>query len=384
MVFGDWRMGATKVMTLLTLKTECWKQLPWLLIGLAATNEEDARKVANAILDKWAVDPRREVHHRITWQLLQPGSQFVNQLQDFADGRPRDQLSRRFLTEVAKYRFIPIVETTIEEKHARVSQGWRQHYISPVRVSLCNRMPMLERLILKEQIQVPELLEAFTSVRQLRLVPGLLNVETHHLLLDRSNLSSQYLRNIIMSIVYQTNLESMFHSTATAKRHHKRRKDQLDRAAAKLVGAPKLPVFDKMMRDLMQGHLMKTSKPGLTYSAPRSILDHVALCPTLGQPRTAPAAEALAENPGIDIDEDVHAIGFFQIVLANPSAKKTVPIAIGSGGKIPARSLAVTFHTVVGSAGDSPVVMSRPLSRGDYPDANFLLLGFKDSQMMMR
>lgn len=57
---------------------------------------------------------------------------------------PLRELGAFFVSEVAKLRFVIVVETTIENKHARVTLARRTHAIGPVIVSLTNRILMLD------------------------------------------------------------------------------------------------------------------------------------------------------------------------------------------------------------------------------------------------
>ena len=66
-LLDDCRAGQTFMMALLKLKTAFWTQLTWILVGLAHGDETVARQLARKAVAKFAEDPRREVHHRLTW-----------------------------------------------------------------------------------------------------------------------------------------------------------------------------------------------------------------------------------------------------------------------------------------------------------------------------
>lgn len=172
-LMNDFEHGKSVVMALLELKTSYWELLPWSLCGLAATDCEKARAVAAKVLRQWESDPRPEAHHWLTVRLM-PREAFVADLRRLASGVAYDTLSLAFREQVAVFRFIPTVETTVEEKHARVAQARKRHYISPVRVSMMNRMPLLERLILKQALDIPRFLQLFTEVGKPRLLWALM------------------------------------------------------------------------------------------------------------------------------------------------------------------------------------------------------------------
>eukprot|EP00959_Pyramimonas_sp_CCMP1952_P057638 1203190-Pyramimonas_sp.AAC.1 len=118
---------------LLGVKCAYWKALPWTLIGLAQLDEERARQSGQLSLDQFAKAPSAPpAQHRITWKLLQPGAPFRIELEKFVGGASRWSLASHFQEQVAAFFFVPVVETTIEEKHSRVSQENRRHHIGPV------------------------------------------------------------------------------------------------------------------------------------------------------------------------------------------------------------------------------------------------------------
>ena len=127
------------VSTVLITKLQYWQQLPWVFAGLAAASEEKTREIGARILVMWNTEPRRQARHRLTWKLLKPASKFILQLQAFVNGLARMECGVAFLEEVATCMLWPTAETTVEEKHGRVSTAKRKHYIALVRVSLSNR-----------------------------------------------------------------------------------------------------------------------------------------------------------------------------------------------------------------------------------------------------
>jgi len=141
----DLRSGQAHLMGLLQIKTQFWKALPWCLVGLASTSDQAARRAAAHCIAQFEKDPRQEAHHRLTWFWMQPGGRLRVGLDLFATTSiPLRELGAFFVSEVAKLRFVIVVETTIENKHARVTLARRTHAIGPVIVSLTNRILMLD------------------------------------------------------------------------------------------------------------------------------------------------------------------------------------------------------------------------------------------------
>ena len=72
-----------------------------------------------------------------------PRSNLVQELERFVAGIPRESLAT-VMHVGGIMRFIPVNETTIEAKHARVSLQMGKHAIGEVLVSLSNRLPLLD------------------------------------------------------------------------------------------------------------------------------------------------------------------------------------------------------------------------------------------------
>jgi hypothetical protein len=160
---------------LLKLKTAYLENLPWLFCALAHPNEAVARDYASRIRDSWLLNPHPEMHHRVTADLMQ-NEEFMAGLEAFINGTPRSECNVVFRERIAAFRFVPVVETSIESKHARTTLARRMHHLGPVRISLANRLPFLERAVRVGHISPVSLLEQFHKARSLALVPGCFRV----------------------------------------------------------------------------------------------------------------------------------------------------------------------------------------------------------------
>jgi hypothetical protein len=161
------------MLVLLKLKTAHLDKLPWLFCGLAHTDEQIARSIASRIRELWQHDPRQHVHHRLTWSLMHPGSPFADELDKFIDGAALADLSEAFQSRVAGWRFVPVVETSIEGKHAKTSLAKKSHHIGPVRLSLANRLPFLDRSLRAGHIDPHQLLAKFHEARTIGNAAGI-------------------------------------------------------------------------------------------------------------------------------------------------------------------------------------------------------------------
>ena len=166
----DFLAGQTHMMALLKLKTGHWLTLPWKLAGLAVQSETIAREVGKSCLHDFGLHPLKEAHHRVTWSLLQPCSEFRTALQLFVDGQSRDTCGgRAWMMQLAIFRCMPVVERSIESKHAKVSLAERAGRGLPpgCRVSLANRLPMMRQWLVQEQVAVEDIVHRFSAARNL-------------------------------------------------------------------------------------------------------------------------------------------------------------------------------------------------------------------------
>ena len=99
---------------LLTTKLDHWSRLPWVLCGLAHSDEGRARRLAGEIRAMLDNAPEADLHHRLTRRFLEGAMR--DELCRFADGTAFADLSLEFRAAVAPLRFIPVTETTIESR----------------------------------------------------------------------------------------------------------------------------------------------------------------------------------------------------------------------------------------------------------------------------
>ena len=125
---GDLELCRSRMTLTLQTKLDYFQRLPWLLAGCAALDEDVARCLAKKALALYDQSPNAALQHPRSHQLLQQGSAFREGLVQFAAGAARSSLS-----------------------HAKVAQANRTHSLGPVKVSLQNRMPMLERRLRADQ-----------------------------------------------------------------------------------------------------------------------------------------------------------------------------------------------------------------------------------------
>ena len=204
-------LAAASALAVFRLKTEFWQVLPWLFVGLACVDEEEARRIAVRIVEAWNLDPRKAAHGKITWQLMRGGAKFKAELMKFISCISRAHLSvKHFLKWVAIWRLIPIVEHTIEEKHSRVAVQSRTRRIGPTRVSLCNRLPMFVRLLLRKQLDMKKFIRHSGQARHINRIAGSLGLECHPTLLKKRKAKNTALIPFLSRAIYHCDEETMF------------------------------------------------------------------------------------------------------------------------------------------------------------------------------
>eukprot|EP00971_Amphidinium_carterae_P341654 6480569-Amphidinium_carterae.3 len=131
----------------LQTKLNYCEKLPWLIAGCSLCDESAARAIASKVIEQYECNPAAALQHRRTRALMRHDSDFRVNLDLFVTGTAREELSASFRSVLAEFRAMPIMETTIEGRHARIALGSAIHNIGPSKVSLQNRMPLLERRI---------------------------------------------------------------------------------------------------------------------------------------------------------------------------------------------------------------------------------------------
>ena len=373
---------AKQMMThLLHFKAGYMGRLPYLLLALAVLDESEARQHAIAIVEVFEKDPRPPpVHHELTWRLLKPTVEFRVELGRFIAGCKRSDCSIEFQVQIAVWRFAPVVETTIEEKHARTTMQIRHHVIGPVRHSLANRLPLLERRIARDPCALDAFLDCFESMRSLNNVIAHFGFESHPLYVGiRESQDSDKLSKFIVDLLYHTDRDfaTAYRSLrgvakANAKQRVKRKRDE-----SKFVSKsqPSYGGLVAIEHKSMEDHFKGTSMPEHVYSIPAAakpsfvslqnfydtvatahlksarILEADAMVEAIADAPPEPSADASllavddalvsiddADNPTVTLQG--HDI-FFQVVFPQIGNKKAMKLAPGAGRTVGHKDVSV-------------------------------------------
>ena len=377
----DLEHGQAVMVSLLQQKTQFCKALPWLLCGIAHTDLSVARRYAQLCIDRFEEDPRQVAQHRISWELLRRDSYFRRELECFISGSDIAQLSADFVRQIATFRFCIVVETTVEAKHSRVTSMRRQHAAGPVRVSLSNRLPLMERWLKRGQLDMVKLVHYFDQSRKIVEAAKLLNLEDHPCLVGFSESKGRGQKDSkvlywLTKVLYGVALESMYRSTAKAGKHDATLKRKAKDMETKLLrSGPRATSFQALEAELMRDHMAQRFSTDYVYSCSSSILLVQPLASCLQGPRSKrarllPALDGpvLALEDGasdpiqcdVEIEAQVGDILYFKVVSSSFGNKKTVKMPMGAGGRIEQNALTLTMHDHIEGAEDPPIVSSRP------------------------
>ena len=190
-IVSELQRAQNHVQLLLFTKLQHWQRMPWLACGLAHHDEATARRVAQQILACFEECSDAELHHRVTQQFLT--APLYPELQRFAEGTAFEETSLAFQTAVIRLHFIPVVETTVEAKHAVSTRlHKRDTHAGPVMVSLHNRMTILEHRLENEPGFLGRLATQVTTARRLGALPLKLGLHRHPLIVDVENIRGRH------------------------------------------------------------------------------------------------------------------------------------------------------------------------------------------------
>ena len=298
-VVDDWNKGNAALLAILRLKVDFLKRLPCLLAGLALINEESARKIGREVLAQFAQCPVQDQHHRLTWKLLQEDAPFRRELQTFVDGKPRRELAAHALETIASFRYLFSAESRVEGKHGKVTVAAAYKRFLPTRVSLQNRLPLLEKWLASGQVSGDEFVESFAQVRSHRRAASKFGIQDH----PSRGKGERSWRKVLEHAIYNTHLDGMFRSLAGAQAQHTAaaNAERLQFARDKIRRSGSLRYKDVIHWAMFQ-HIANTIDEGIICACPKYAARIVSLQDVLAEPaakrqRVASPGEGLFNQP---------------------------------------------------------------------------------------
>ena len=229
----------------------------------------------------------------------------------FRDGAELSATPQAFQQKVAELKFVICVETTIEAKHARVTKEIAMKASGPVRVSLSNRLPLLERHLVRGHADLVDIVKCFDASRTLRSSVIALSFDQHPSLLAahlRGRGATPYLHPVLVSVLYNVNLISMYGSKTREAALNRKRKEKEARRDKTLANATrgnrkKESAFDLVEEEAMRQHLVQVLDIKTTYSCRANLLRLESLASIL----STPATRRLRPMPNTDGELDLRA-----------------------------------------------------------------------------
>jgi hypothetical protein len=380
-LLGDFRKSKSMATVYMKMKLNYVNRLPVSLAVLAHRDESLARTMGAQHVAIFEADPREELYDEITWALLHPGAAFLVDVKKFFAGMPRANLQRSTLMTIAAWKFVPIVGTTIENKHLHVSIADKAHALGPVRVSLANRLPMLERWLERGAVKVADLLEYFEAAREIKQIPSLLGFSDHPDLKDLHSMSTFKARKAISQIMYRCDLSHLYHSLKVAGKAHakvnvKRKRDTAAFLAKDCKRRKVVADEHSVTIELMRDHFSQIHGSGsdLVFVVPQSSVrteTTTTLLTTPAAQRISDADEDANHAIGLDIEADsdaeniaVEGLLYFKVALHSPGQRSMIPVSVGAGGNVPRGIFAVTLHQAHRTGTGDIVIDGLPMSIG--------------------
>lgn len=277
-------------------KLDFWQRLPYLLAGISHDDTDVARRCATQCIEAWQRDPAPGHHHRVTQRFMDPHGVLHASLEEFAGGARLADLPEVFQAEIAKMRFIPVVETTIESKHAMVTRaGRRMARKGPVIVSLANRMPLLERMLqadaeVEGQPLFHLLLEKFGEARSFVNVPALLGISKAPALAEVmsqcSSRRSSMLGKPLTAVIYRADLLSKYidlsHLKSANTKHKGDEAKRFFKAEQDAVAASSVVSERELRQAALLEHFHQLGVAGGIYSLPINAGPRIEVLSNLG------------------------------------------------------------------------------------------------------
>ena len=123
----QWHLGCGVIIVGMNEKLAFWSELPHALVGLASFDDSVVRATARSCLAKFPY-VASSLHHPLSRLFLDPAHEvgFHSETKAVADGASISAQSEAFKLWVFRMRFWTLLETPIEEKHARLSRMMRK------------------------------------------------------------------------------------------------------------------------------------------------------------------------------------------------------------------------------------------------------------------
>ena len=328
--------------------------------------------------DGFVADDMSAVHHPKTLHLLAAGGPLPLRaaVEAFAKGEP---MSAELSFEVGKLALIPVVERSIEAKHALISRRVQKRHRSGRVLSLILRVPDVKESLRRDAGFAAKLVDCFSAARSPYTAAERLGLSCNPAMVvaRRVRMKSNRVFAILNRIVYRCDLESKFDDHGASRAQHAREAARNARAGLRQLGRPhQLPepvTQDRVFRSALFDHFRHVADPTKFYSMPllpNEETGQVALPCGLDTVFAEPAAKRLRVATGLSLAADIDGDGcdvaadrsgfsgehpgrytiHFRVVHAKPSLMHTVRVPLAAGRRLSSDHVAITVHEALGTA----------------------------------
>ena len=391
--------------SVLMLKFDIWKRLPWVLAWLAHPKQDTARccgREALRVYNSLVVEPQWEQHqHALTRLFLSqaPGS-LRDSLDSFVDGTCLEDCTLEFQRAVAKLRFIPVAERVIEGQHAYAKRAVdRAPRHSPSDISLSLRKRDLVSVLTDPENHTEELDEyarCLQEIPSLRCAPEVLGLQ-HHPLLHGGyawrEMPYDTLRVNLQLILYRCCLSDQFQGWSAAKGHNEAARAREAKMRQHMPELPGQVDFSHMWSEALLQHFREhwSSQHIFTLPVSQGGLSFLQdfLSPQLpaggGAPDRVPERDSYQLPSGhipTASRKDTPLVFFSVLPMPNVGQLRLLSTAPGVGGRRPLRNknMMIALHKVRLDT-NKDVLLSCKLSFADSP---CVLTGFPSDATLMQ
>ena len=292
--------------------------------------------------------PERLLHHRVTWLFCEV---YRLDLDAFISGTPMNQLSHGFRRLVAAMLFLPIVERSIEAKHALVKMALYDAGMkgSTLRISFSNRLPQLRAQLERSPGMFKELLECFQRARNHKRVPYFFGLEHHPAFHGLRRKHNSFATKLLRLVLYRADHWTASESLSAGDRRHRSLRDAHEKAAAEALGdedvVPLRAVdYAMVLHENAIKHFRSVADTASVYSLPTAGI----AVSSLGESRRAsPPKRARLFGPAADGDR----LYFRLVSIRSLNIQRTAPLSRALTDKFDRNDLAISMHSCA-SAGD--------------------------------
>ena len=261
----------SKLIVLITLKTQFWMIIPWKLAGMFHWDSSKAQHCARDCLDQYDRQPVDAEHHRLSVEFLSKTGKWRSEVEQLSLGVLFFTLPVPFIIRCMHLGLVPIVERLMEQRHAFANQRLRigkRKKRGPTTVSLgAGRMQEIERQLACKPSFVNSLQENVNKFRNARAAVTELGLSTHPRVASLCRLvdGSQQLKHHtylwpgLVDIVYRLDPEDQYRSTETVTRANTKQMREVAKMQQKLTERTKPTShasYEGCVRDLMRQHLV--------------------------------------------------------------------------------------------------------------------------------